>query len=122
MPKVLLVDDSTMIRMILKGLLTQLKVSTIVEAANGKEALELLRSNPIDLVLLDLHMPVLDGHGFLQVMRESELYAALPVVVISSDTDPAQLDLVKKWNVAAFVQKPFRLEGLQQALIQAGVL
>lgn len=122
MPKVLLVDDSTMIRMILKGLLTQLQVSCIVEAPNGRDALDLLEGNEIDLILLDLHMPVMDGPTFLEELRKSPRFGQLPVVVISSDSDPAQLQRVQSLGVKSFVQKPFRLEGLQQALVTAGVL
>ncbi|MGH7143215.1 MAG: response regulator [Planctomycetota bacterium] len=122
MPTVLLVDDSNMIRMILKGLLTQLQISTIVEAPNGQEALSILAANRINLVLLDLHMPVMDGENFLVKLRADPAWRDLPVVIISSDSDPEQVTRMQTLGVKAFIQKPFRLEGLQQALVAAGQL
>jgi len=68
--KILLVDDEPHIRKFVGLLLKQLGSPTIIEAANGREALDLYRQERPDLVLLDVNMPVLDGLATLRALRE----------------------------------------------------
>ena len=68
--KILLVDDESHIRKYVGLLLKQLGSPTIIEAANGREALDLYRQERPDLVLLDVNMPVLDGLATLRALRE----------------------------------------------------
>jgi two-component system chemotaxis response regulator CheY len=117
--KVLLTDDSATIRMILKGLLKQLEITDVVEASDGNAALEMLQKTPVDLMLLDIHMPKMDGLACLTALKQSAQTAQLPVVIISSDTAASQLEAAEKLGACAFVQKPFRLEGLRQAVSAA---
>jgi two-component system chemotaxis response regulator CheY len=114
--KVLVVDDSSTIRMILKGLLKQLELTDIVEACDGKAALEVLSKGEIGLLLLDIHMPNLDGLGCLEAVKRNRLTADLPVIIISSDTTPAQIESARALGAHAYIKKPFRLEGLRAAL------
>jgi two-component system chemotaxis response regulator CheY len=114
--KVLIVDDSATIRMILKGLLKQLELTDIEEASDGKIALDVLSKQRIDLLLLDIHMPNLDGLGCLEAVRKSPVLAGLPVIIISSDTTPAQIETARALGAHAYIKKPFRIEGLREAL------
>jgi putative two-component system response regulator len=83
---VLVVDDSMFNRGILTGYLT--KADYLVEAAaNGEQALELLRSRPFDAVLLDLNMPGIDGFGVLERMKSDSALRHIPVIVISGDDE-----------------------------------
>jgi two-component system, chemotaxis family, chemotaxis protein CheY len=116
--KVLITDDSITIRMILKGLLKQLKIVDVVEADNGRKALELLKENPVHLMLLDIHMPNMDGLGCLQELRSNPETAGLPVIIVSSDTTPDQIKRAKELGAHAYISKPFRLEGLREALAE----
>ncbi len=86
--KVLLVDDDTINRKLIKTLLSHHKdlVKEIIEANNGAEALEIVESNPdIDLVLLDILMPILDGRGFLKAFRSHKSNSNIPVIVLTTD-------------------------------------
>lgn len=67
--KVMLVDDSTTMRNIQKKVLTRLGYTDIVEASDGKEALDKAKDGKPDLILLDWNMPELDGLGFLKAFR-----------------------------------------------------
>ena len=68
--KILLVDDEPHIRKFVSLLLKQLGTPTIIEAANGQEAIDIYKQEYPDLVLLDVNMPVLDGIGTLRALRK----------------------------------------------------
>ena len=70
-------------RRILIASLKALGLENVVEAANGLEAVDVIRTQPVDLVLLDLEMPELDGLGVLEILKRDEEYKMLPVIVIS---------------------------------------
>jgi two-component system chemotaxis response regulator CheY len=114
--KVLLTDDSVTIRMVLKSLLKQLQITDVIEAGSGSEALAKLDKEAVDVVLLDIHMPQMDGLAFLAELRNRPALASLPVVIISSDTGAEQMARATELGVVSSVRKPFRLEGLREAL------
>lgn len=114
--KVLITDDSSTIRMILKGLLKQLNILDVAEADGGRSALEYLKVNPVHLMLLDVHMPTLDGLDCLRELRKNPGTANLPVIIVTSDTTPDQINRAKELGAHAYISKPFRLEGLRIAL------
>lgn len=113
---VLVVDDSDVTRsMIIRTLeLAQVPVAECLQAGNGKEALELLESNWIDIVFADLNMPVMGGREMLRIMRTTPELADIPVIVISSEhCDPSSLPL--SW-ASGYVRKPFTPEALRDAV------
>jgi CheY-like chemotaxis protein len=117
--KVLITDDSSTIRMMLKGLLKQLQITDVVEAPDGKDALaKVAQTNP-DLMLLDIHMPNMDGLSCLAELKQRPEAAHIPVIIISSDTVPDQLEKARTLGAHAFIKKPFRLEGLREAIAAA---
>jgi class 3 adenylate cyclase len=80
---ILVVDDSRTLRRILIRELNSLGFQNIVEAANGLEAIEVVKSKAIDLMLLDMEMPELDGLGVLAALKSDQVYKSLPIIVIS---------------------------------------
>lgn len=119
--KVLIVDDSSMIRMILKGILKQIHIEDVVEASDGHQALQRLAEGPVDLMLLDIHMPNMDGIDLLNRLQDSPSSEKPPVIIISSDSDTEQVEKVQNLGARAFIRKPFRAEGLREAMITVGV-
>jgi two-component system chemotaxis response regulator CheY len=114
--KVLVVDDSAVTRaMIIKTLdLASIPVSECLQAANGKEALELLEKNWVDIVFADLNMPVMGGREMLRLMRTTPELADIPVIVISSEhCDPTSLPL--SW-ASGYVRKPFTPEAIRDVV------
>ena len=81
-PRILVVDDEADARRVLACQLEEISVD-IRTAAHGREALDLLREFPADLILLDLVMPEMDGMAFLNALRSEPRFARIPVVVIS---------------------------------------
>lgn len=117
---VLICDDSNLAR---KQVLRSLpeKLSTNVQLAkNGEEALIILRNQDIDVLFLDLTMPVIDGLGVLQAMKDESI--ELPVFVISADIQPEMQSRVLELGARAFLRKPVQLETLNQNLAMHGLL
>jgi len=104
-PMILVVDDDDDIReMIAEALvLDGYRVST---APNGKVALEQARAHRLDLIILDLMMPVMNGWQFLEAQREDPDLATIPVVVVTATLD-AQVE-----GAAMLLRKPFDLDAL----------
>ncbi|NWF92205.1 MAG: response regulator [Syntrophaceae bacterium] len=116
---VLVVDDSSVMRqIIIKTLrLSQLPLGEVHEAPNGQEALKVLDSKWIDLALVDINMPVMDGEEMINRVRQNPATADLPVVIVSTEGSEARKEaLIQKG--AAFVHKPFTPETLRDAILK----
>jgi class 3 adenylate cyclase len=105
--KVLLVDDSRLIRMGLRKSLIEIGLTDITEAGDGKEAIETLVRERFDLMLLDMEMPEMNGMEVLAVLRDTPHQAWPPVIVISGNT--SQEDAVRCIELGAedYLTKPF---------------
>lgn len=102
---ILVVDDSMFNRGVLTGYL--IKANYLVEAAaNGEQALELLRSRPFDAVLLDLNMPGIDGFGVLERMKSDNALRHIPVIVISGDDEMDTVVRCIEMGAADHLPKP----------------
>ena len=106
---ILIVDDETRIRKVIARYLAQERKYTLLEAANGLEALRVMNDRPVDLVILDLMMPQLDGAGFIRTVREmSDVY----IIVLTART--GEDDQVETYALGAddYVEKPFHCKAL----------
>jgi|GEM_PF-420575 len=104
--RVLLVDDSSSVRLLLKSELQD--EGFVVEVAeNGREALEKLPTFKPSLIISDLMMPEMDGAEFLRVVKQSEEYKFIPVVIMSSLSDKPIMRRLMRGGAATFLIKPF---------------
>ncbi|MCA9793493.1 MAG: response regulator [Candidatus Eremiobacteraeota bacterium] len=112
----LIVDDCGTTRKLLRGLLVSMGFRGCSEAGNGREALEALRDfgGRPGLVLLDIHMPEMNGLEFLDIIRENPGLAQLRVLIVTSE--PC-LDNGRWREECACLKKPITAEGLREALI-----
>jgi len=110
--KVLVVDDDMINRMLLRTLLKKnANVSDIFEAENGSDALNKIKQDPsIDLILLDIMMPIVDGIEFLKIFRADMSNAHIPVIVLS--TDDTRKTEVYDNGANDFIRKPVKEEVL----------
>lgn len=113
---VLVADDDRTTRFILGQILRRDFGATVVEAEDGLLAIAALGEREFDLVLLDLHMPGLDGLGVLKAARGIAGLAALPVVIMSADRDEDQVRQALALGVLGYLTKPFNAEQLSQRL------
>jgi two-component system, chemotaxis family, chemotaxis protein CheY len=103
---VLLVDDSSTLRDSV-GLLLRDAGYRVEEAEDGERALQLLDGRHFDLVICDLHMPHLDGIGFVRRMKAHPFYGTTPVMMLTMEDGRAWKDGGKAAGVAAWLTKPF---------------
>ncbi len=112
---ILLVDDSNVVKAVLFRILTQssLPINQIYDAANGAEALEILESHRMDLVVADINMPVMDGVEMIEWMRADTRFKHIPVIVISSEGSSSRIDRLRDLGIEAYIRKPFSSDEIQ---------
>ncbi|MCL2069962.1 MAG: response regulator [Treponema sp.] len=107
MKTVLVVDDSRIMRNIVKNYFSEQKIPCqYVEAEDGVDALEQLMKNPIDLILLDWNMPKLSGIDFLKKVRASAKYANLPIIMVTSESAKYNVIEALKLGASDYIIKP----------------
>ena len=116
---VLVVDDSAVMRaMILKSMrMSGLPLGETYQAANGQEGLEALGQHWVDLVIVDINMPVMNGEQMIDHMRENPDMMDIPIVVISTEGSKSRLDRLQDKG-AAFIHKPFTPEMIRDTVKQ----
>jgi type II secretory ATPase GspE/PulE/Tfp pilus assembly ATPase PilB-like protein/CheY-like chemotaxis protein len=112
---VLLVEDEDALRLVLKDLLER-EGYTIIEAADGIQALDEIDRSAPDAVVLDLNLPRLDGYGVLSHLRARSATATLPVLVLTAKADEENEVRVFEIGASDFVTKPFRPRALSARL------
>jgi two-component system, chemotaxis family, chemotaxis protein CheY len=119
---VLVVDDSAAIRKVLQRVLRQtgMAINTIHEAGNGEEALEILKSNAVSLILTDINMPKMDGLELLAALKKSPEWAGLPVVMITTEGGETKVAEAIRLGAVGYVRKPFTADQIKEKL--AGIL
>ncbi len=116
---VLIVDDDFINRTLLKSILRKYKgeITEMVEAENGSDALDKLKLNGnIDIVLLDIIMPILNGIEFLKIFRADSSFNHIPVVVLS--TDDTRKGEVLDLGANDFLRKPIKGDELFTKIMQ----
>jgi two-component system, chemotaxis family, chemotaxis protein CheY len=116
---VLVVDDSAVMRsMIVRILrLSGLPLGEVFEAPNGREGLKVMDENWVDLALVDINMPVMNGVEMIEAVRKNQATADLPIIVVSTESNSEMVDSIRQKNVE-FVHKPFTPEVLRSTILQ----
>ena len=103
---ILTVDDSKSMRMLLRNALTQ-RGYEVVEAEDGVAALEWLRDNSPTLVITDINMPRMDGFGFIDEVRKHPQHRATPILVLTTESEPAKKQRARDAGATGWIVKPF---------------
>lgn len=116
--KVLIVEDEPTMRIVIKQVLTKinLHVKQIYEAENGKEGLNVLKRNHIDLILTDIDMPEMNGLEMLSYIQTHPHFDEVPTIVISSINDKRLVNAVIDSGMG-YVQKPLTVQLLNKQLL-----
>lgn len=117
--KILVVDDEILIRNVLKRTLQTLPISTdLSEAVDGAEAIEMLKHNAFDLVLLDINMPVVGGLETLGWIRANHATRDLAVIMLTGENSPEDIYTGRDIGATFYLTKPFHPADLA-ALVNA---
>ena len=116
--RVLIVDDSPAMRAFVRRVLSisGFDATEAFEAANGREALDLLRKEWVDVILTDVNMPEINGEEFLAILAADKLTDSVPVIVVSTDSTRARVERMLSLGARGYVAKPFLPEQLRAEL------
>ncbi|MDR4461953.1 MAG: chemotaxis response regulator CheY [Nitrospirales bacterium] len=114
--KVLVVDDMSTMRRIVKNVLRQIGFSDIMEAENGQDALTKLKAGGFGLVVSDWNMPVMQGIELLRAVRADAELKTLPFLMVTAEAQKENLIEAVQAGVSNYVVKPFTAEVLQGKL------
>lgn len=114
--KVLVVDDMSTMRRIVKNVLKQLGYTDIEEAENGEEGLKKLKKGGFGLVVSDWNMPVMMGIDMLRAIRADPELKHLPVLMVTAEAQKENIIEAVQAGVSNYVVKPFTPEALKEKL------
>ena len=114
--KILIVDDFSTMRRIIKNLLRDLGFQNTAEADDGTTALPLLQSGNFDLLITDWNMPGMQGIDLLKHVRADQKLATLPVLMVTAEQKREQIVEAAQAGVNGYVVKPFTAQTLKEKL------
>src|SRR5690242_10726182 len=112
--KVLVADDSGVMRKIIVRSLNAVGVSDVIEASDGADGWQKLQAEPVDLVLTDWNMPNVSGLEFLKKIRESG--SDVPVIMVTTEAEKAKVIEAIQAGVTDYLCKPFEADDLREKL------
>lgn len=117
--RILLVDDSLASRRHLRRMLSDLGVDKITEAVDGKEAVALLQSTTVDLVITDYNMPEMDGRELTEYIRTQSWQCDVPILMVTSEQNMGRLAAVERAGVSAICDKPFEAGSIRRLITES---
>lgn len=114
--KILVVDDMSTMRRIVKNILKQLGFSNMEEAENGQEALQKLKADTYGFVVSDWNMPVMPGIEMLRAIRADDKLKHIPVLMVTAEAQKENLIEAIQAGVNNYVVKPFTAETMQEKI------
>ncbi len=108
----LLIDDSAIIRKMVKIALKKVFKGNILEAGDGLEALNVLSMNQVDLIICDINMPNMDGMEFLSRVKSMDEFKEIPVIMLSTEQGEEDIKEAKERGAADYLNKPVKPEKL----------
>ncbi len=115
---ILVVDDSKIMRMKLKSVIggAGIPVTSLLEAAHGREALSIIDREPVDIVFTDINMPEMDGREFLKELASRPQAQSVYRVVCTTQTPESLRVELNSYGVSLYVEKPFDPDAIKRAL------
>jgi len=114
--RVLIVDDFSTMRRIIKNIMRQLGYNNIVEAYDGTTAWEVLNKDKIDFIISDWNMPKMTGIELLRKVRSSEEFADMPFLMVTAEAQQENIIEAVQAKVSNYIVKPFTAETLGQKI------
>ena len=116
--RILIVDDFSTMRRILRNVLRQLDFNNVVEADDGSAAVRVLESDKIDFVISDWNMPEMTGIDLLKFVRSDDRFKDIPFLMVTAEAQQENIIKAVQHKVSNYVVKPFTAETLGQKINQ----
>ena len=115
---VLIVDDSRSMRAVIKKTISMsgFKMDQCLEAENGREALDILAKDWVDVIVSDINMPEMNGLEFLGELKKDDLLKTIPAIVISTEGSEKRIQNAFDLGAMGFIKKPFFPEEIKKVL------
>lgn len=115
---ILIVDDSVTVRQMVKRTLAMagLDIGEIYEAGNGIEALARLADHQIDVMMVDINMPTMNGIKLLERIKQNPRLKDIPIVIASTEGSQTRIDQLRRDGAFGYVRKPFKPEQVRDVL------
>ena len=115
---ILIVDDSLPMRSVIKKTVkaSGFNVGQIFEAPNGREAMDILKGEWLDLVLTDYNMPDMNGLQLLVEMKKDDILRTVPVIMITTESSRERVEEFKEKGAVDYIKKPFTPEQIKNKL------
>lgn len=114
--KVLVVDDFSTMRRIIRNLLREIGFTNTIEADDGSTALPILKAGGVDFLITDWNMPGMPGIELLNAVRQDERLKDLPVLMVTAEAKREQIVQAAQAGINGYIVKPFTAETLQQKI------
>jgi len=117
---VLIVDDSNSIRAVIKKIVTisGFQMDNCLEAGNGRQAMELLAQNWVDVIISDINMPEVNGLEFLELLAKNDTLKEIPVIMITTEGSDQRMKEAFSRGAKGFIKKPFLPEEIKKVLYE----
>jgi len=116
---ILIVEDSTTTRALIRAVIEELGDFNTVEAGSGFDALKLLPTQEFDLVITDINMPDINGLELISFMKNNPRYSRLPLIIVSTERSEEDKKRGMALGAKAYITKPFKAHELQEVIKQA---
>ncbi|MBI5095374.1 MAG: response regulator [Candidatus Hydrogenedentes bacterium] len=115
---ILVVDDSITVRAVIAKTLevAGVSVNCLYQAANGKEALDILAEQWVDLIFSDINMPIMGGVEMIEKLNADATLSCIPVIVVSTEGSATRMEELKSKGVRAYIRKPFTPEMVRKVV------
>ena len=114
--RILIVDDFSTMRRIIKNILRQLDLNNVVEADDGTTAWEVLNKDHIEFIISDWNMPQMTGIELLRKVRASEDFGHLPFLMVTAEAQQSNIIEAAQARVSNYIVKPFTAETMKQKI------
>ncbi len=117
--KILIVDDANSIRMLARSILLDVGFKSVSQAKNGQDALNILKRVPIDVVICDWNMPLMDGLELFKIMHADSELKQIAFIMLTSSSETVKVKAAISAGISDYILKPFNADTLVKHLVES---
>ncbi len=114
--EIMVVDDTSVSRMLITESLAEIGINNVSIAKDGKQALAALMVKPVHMVISDMNMPGLDGLGLLKALREYKPTSKIGFILVTGSADKSLIERGRQFGLNNFIAKPFSTKTVKTAI------